>query len=254
MELTERIAALDSTLFDAIGTETTENDRKSLLALHQACADLGDGFTYLEIGSHLGGSLQILIRDPRCQRIVSIDPRPFRQPDARGRRWTYRDNSTARMRGNLAAVPGADMSKLETIDASTEAIDPAAIDARPALCFVDGEHTDEAVLRDARFSRRVLADSGWLAFHDAGIVYHGLTAFLDEVQVAGADHRTYFLPDSILVVELGEARLLKTTQVFEQIIGNAEGYLWTLRENDMFRAALSRPLSKVLRRARLIRV
>ena len=37
---------------------------------------MGDRFAYLEIGSHLGGSLQVLIQDERCERIVSIDSRP----------------------------------------------------------------------------------------------------------------------------------------------------------------------------------
>jgi hypothetical protein len=197
----------------------------------------------------------VLIRDPRCERIVSIDPRPLQQPDERGPEWHYRENSTARMRNLLGELPDADLGKLETIDASTETIDPTAIEARPALCFVDGEHTDESVLRDARFCRRVISDDGWLAFHDTGIVYGGVSSFLEELAEARATHRTYFLPDSIVVVELGEPRLLNTKQVVDQILGNAEGYLRTLRENDVYRAAaLSRPLSRLLRRTGLSRV
>ena len=49
----------------------------------------------------------------------------------------------------------------------------------PALCFVDAEHTDEGVVRDAHFCRRLLA-GGWLAFHDAGTGYRGLGRFLDD--------------------------------------------------------------------------
>jgi hypothetical protein len=255
VDLAERIGELDSTTFDGIATETTRNDRKSLLALHQACADRAGRFAYLEIGSHLGGSMQVLVRDDRCERIVSIDPRPRRQPDERGPEWVYSQNSTGRMRNLLEALPGADLSKLDTIDASTETIDPTSITARPTLCFIDGEHTDEAALRDARFCRRVVADDGWLAFHDTGIVYGGVSSFLEELTNSGADFRAYFLPDSIVVVELGERRILETRQVVDQIIGNAEGYLWTLRENDRYRtAALSRPLSRLLRRTRLSRV
>jgi Methyltransferase domain len=255
VELAERIAALDPTLFDTIASETTRNDRRSLLALHQACADDTEGFAYLEIGSHLGGSLQVLVRDPRCRRIVSIDARPLRQPDERGPEWRYRENSTERMRGQLGALPDADLGKLETIDASTADIDPASIAPPPTLCFVDGEHTDDAVLRDARFCRQVISDDGWLAFHDTGIVYGGLTAFLEELADEGVEHRSYFLPDSIVAVELGEPRLLKTKQVVDRIIANAEGYLSTLRENDRYRAAaLNRPLSRLLRRTGLSRV
>lgn len=240
MDLARRIAALDTTLFDGIETETTPNDRRSLLALHQACAEHYENFGYLEIGSHLGGSLQVLIRDERCQKIVSIDSRPVSQPDERGHDWPYPENTTARMRQLLAAVPGAELSKLETIDSSTEALTSDTLDMRPALCFIDGEHTDRAVIRDARFCQRAVAEQGWIAFHDSGIVYRGLGSLLAELAESGIEHRSYFLPDTILVVELGKKRLAETPQVRDQILANAQGYLWTLHDNDKFREALRR--------------
>jgi hypothetical protein len=141
------------------------------------------------------------------------------------------------MRTLLAAVPGAALDKLETFDASTETLDAQAVKPPPTMCFVDGEHTDEAVRRDAWFCRDALEDSGWIAFHDAGIVYRGLGRFLAELSDHGIDHRAYYLPDTILVVELGTPRLTETRQVVEQILGNAAGYLWTLHDNDKFRAA-----------------
>jgi hypothetical protein len=254
LELAERIAALDWMLFDAIETQTTLNDRKSLLALHQVCADQHGRFAYLEIGSHLGGSLQVLIQDPRCERIVSIDSRPRRQPDERGPAWPYHDNSTARMRQLLEGIKEADLAKLETIDESTEKLKAEAIVPRPVLCFVDAEHTDKAIMRDAHFCRSVGNDDGWVAFHDVGIVYRGLSSFLDELARTGVEHRFYLLPDTILVVELGQPRLLRTRQVVDQILGNASGYLWTLRDNDRFRAALNRPFPTLLRRLGVLRL
>ena len=240
MDLAGRIAALDTTLFDVIETETTPDDRRSLLALHEACAEHHTHFGYLEIGSHLGGSLQVLIRDERCERIVSIDSRPLSQPDERGHDWPYPDNSTARMRHQLATVPEANLEKLETFDATTETLASEALGMRPALCFVDGEHTDEAVVRDARFCQRALGEQGWIAFHDSGIVYRGAGRFLAELADSGIEHRSYFLPDTILVVELGQKRLAETPQVLEQILANARGYLWTLHDNDKYREALRR--------------
>ena len=62
--------------------------------LHAAVAERGP-FRYLEIGSHLGGSLQALVADPRCMEIVSIDTRPDSQPDDRGRELP-RTRTTAR--------------------------------------------------------------------------------------------------------------------------------------------------------------
>lgn len=79
-----RVDALDISLFESIGSQTSPGDRRSLLALHRACRETYGAFAYLEIGSHLGGSLQALIADPCCTAITSIDPRPASQPDARG--------------------------------------------------------------------------------------------------------------------------------------------------------------------------
>jgi hypothetical protein len=240
MTLAERIAALDATLFDAIETETTPGDRQSLLALHQAARR--DRFAYLEIGSHLGGSLQVLVRDERCERIVSIDSRPPQQPDERGHAFFYPENLSKRMRALLAELPQAELGKLTTIDASTATLKPEEIDLSPRFCFVDAEHTDEAVGRDARFCAQVLAAGGWVAFHDAGVVYRGLRRFIEELQQSGVHHRVYFLPDTILVVEFGEPKLLETPQVLAQIIANWEGYLRTLHDNDRYRELARQPV------------
>ena len=132
--------------------------RRSLLALHAACREVHGRFAYLEIGSHLGGSLQAFVCDEACEAIVSIDPRPSSQPDGRGIVYRYDGNSTARMLENLKRLPGADLGKLRTIDAGTDSVDPAELGLRPTLCFVDGEHTDAAVLRDAGFCRAALDD------------------------------------------------------------------------------------------------
>jgi hypothetical protein len=238
VDVVSRIDALDITLLEEVPSQTTGSDRRSLLALHSALAALQPGFTYVEIGSHLGGSLQALVRDPRCGTIVSIDPRPPSQPDERGQRFEYEDNSTQRMLDGLAALPGADLSRLRTIEASTEDLDPAALlddVPRPGLCFVDGEHTDEAVVRDARFCRSLVGDAGAVAFHDAWIVHRGLGAYIDELRGEQAWVRPYLLPDSVLVLEFGPPRLLETPVVTEQVRDGFWGFLWLagLREDGV---------------------
>src|SRR5580700_9906268 len=95
----DRVAALDTDLFAHIESQTSDSDRKSLLAIHGAIAARAGGFVYLEIGSYLGGTLQVVIADPRCTRVISIDSRPQWSPDDRpgATRWEYTDNSTERM-------------------------------------------------------------------------------------------------------------------------------------------------------------
>src|SRR5438552_88943 len=99
--LSDRIAALDVSLFDQVSlAQTHVDDRRALLAIHDALAERGS-FTYLEIGSYLGGSLQAMIADPRCECIISIDSRPEAPPDERGGWRPYPDNTTEAMLANL---------------------------------------------------------------------------------------------------------------------------------------------------------
>jgi hypothetical protein len=254
LDLGERVNELDVTLLDEIETQTTPGDRQSLLALHAACRAERGCFSYLEIGSHRGGSLQALVRDPLCERIVSIDARPEHQPDERGRKFIYEKNSTAAMLRGLGKIPDADTSKVVTVDASTETVDPASIDARPALCFIDAEHTDTAAMRDARFCQAVIQEQGAIAFHDAQIVYRGIALFLRELSDAGTPAHPYLLPDSIFVVELGEPRLLLSQQVRSRIEQNWQGFLFALHFNDGYRQAMNRSLVRALRRAHLLTV
>ena len=173
-----RIEALDPELFEYVEAQTFVSDRRALLALHSAVAATWEAFAYLEIGSYLGGSLQVLVRDPRCRRIISIDPRLDAPPDKRGE-ISYEGNTTERMRSLLASVPNADVNKLTTHDCTTDSLDPRAL-LSPHLCFIDGEHTDEAVLNDARFCASAIDGSGVIAFHDYALVESGIRVFLNE--------------------------------------------------------------------------
>jgi hypothetical protein len=100
----ERLHALDITLFDGIPSQSTGLDRRSLLAAQGAIRARFGSYVYLELGSHLGGSVQTHVMDPACARIYSIDRRPLAQPDARGQDSDYAGNSTARMIENLTRV------------------------------------------------------------------------------------------------------------------------------------------------------
>ena len=208
-----RLERLDVSLFKGIPSQTKTGDRASLLALQEGVATVFGAFEYLEIGSHLGGSLQAAVRDPRVERIVSIDLRPEATPDERGKRIPYAGNSTQRMLDNLAALPGADLDKVLTIDADTRALDPAALGARPRLCFIDGEHTNESCLADARYCRLAAAPDAVIAFHDSGLIFSAIATFLDELRRDGVDVIAYPLPDSVFVVELGDAPVHATAAI-----------------------------------------
>jgi hypothetical protein len=210
-----RVAELDTHLFDFVGSQTTQDDRKSLLALHNALAVRGQ-FSYLEIGSHVGGTLQAVLADPRCVRVVSIDPRPSWQPDDRPHMdgCRYPDNSTERMLELLRKVPDCDLSKLDTLEESTDQIAPERL-APPDLCFIDGEHTYSAALRDARFCRTVMQGAGILVFHDRAVIGRAMLDFLRETP---RPRCAYELRSMLFVVELGPGpSLLRDVNVRTQL-------------------------------------
>src|SRR3954463_13502668 len=103
-----RVDHLDVDLFSAIESQTTDGDRRSLLALHSAVASKRPSFNYLEIGSYLGGSLQAVVKDRRCVHVMSVDTRTHEAPDKRLQMWSYEDNSTTRMFELLSTVPDGD--------------------------------------------------------------------------------------------------------------------------------------------------
>jgi SAM-dependent methyltransferase len=249
-----RIQTLDVGLYGCIESQTTPNDRKSLLAIQSVMRSrLREPFVYLEIGSHLGGSLQPLVVDPNCARIVSIDPRPLVFPDGRGLDLNYPDNSTSRMLTLLGDVPGANIAKITTIESSTDALPASAVKERPDYCFIDGEHTDTAALRDAQFCLQVVNPDGCLVFHDANLIYRGLERFLWELERIGRAFRTYILSDSIAVVELGACEMMDIEPVRTLLRKNYQAYLYGLRSYEWYLEVLNRPLFRLLRRTRFVR-
>ncbi|MCC6826262.1 MAG: class I SAM-dependent methyltransferase [Acidobacteria bacterium] len=235
----ERLAALDISLFDAIQSQSTDDDRRSLLAVELAAGDLKSSYTYLEIGSYLGGSIQPHLLDERCGRIYSIDKRPEAQPDARGFDWVYQNNSTERMLELLRGV-SPDIDKITTIDGDTAEISPTQIAEKVDLCFIDGEHTDEAVLRDFRFCLEVLAERGAVMFHDSQITYNGIadcTAYLDKQKIA---YKAYPLPSCAFVVEIGDFPLHREPCIADLFTRGHLSYLWSLNYNDNYRRFANR--------------
>lgn len=244
-----RVHGLDTTLFDAIPSESTRWDRRSLLACQHAVRSRWSPYVYLEIGSHLGGSLQPHVLDPRCATAHSIDPRPARQPDARGQRFAYPGNSTARMLQNLAAA-GGDIHRVVCHEQPAGRLDPNAFGPAPHLCFIDGEHTDAAVVADFAFCQRVVAPGGLILVHDAHIVYNALGAIVASLDRAGTAYRACHLPDSLFAIELGDGALLDGPALAPVPRESHRGYVLSLQQTDHYRRFANRWLFRALRKVR----
>lgn len=228
--VSSRIGALDITLFSQIPSQTTEADRRSLLAAQFCTRECVDGYVYLEIGSHLGGSIQPHLLDPRCKKIYSIDKRPPSQPDDRGPIYEYPDNSTERMLSLLAAVDPQQVTKVECIDGDTKSIPPSRIHHAPDLCFIDGEHTSAAVVSDFDFCLKVCAAGATIAFHDAQTVFRGLRSLVSKLRRSKREFSSHALSDVVYVVCLDKGMVRTGLAKFSA--QTREDDLWSPR-NDL---------------------
>jgi hypothetical protein len=227
------IAALDLSLFKKIESQSTDEDKRSFLAIQRSVRELRPSYVYLEIGSYLGGSIQPFLLDERCRRIFSIDKRPSEQPDERGTTYKYSNNSTSRMLENLSTVSPTD--KITTIEGSTAEIDPSMIDEKADLCFIDGEHTDAAVLSDFKFCLWAMAENAAIVFHDATVTYNGISNCVKYLDENGVKFLSYNLPNIIFVIEIGDFPLHQDPVMIGRMTSNHLGYLYSLQANDYYR-------------------
>jgi|BioPla2DNA2_1021312.scaffolds.fasta_scaffold13103_2 hypothetical protein len=144
----ERVESLDISLYGAIYSQSNDGDKRSLLAVQRATARKFGAYNYLEIGSHLWGTIQPHLVDGRCNNICSIDPRPAIISDDRkpGAFVKYENNSSARMLNLLVSIGRGDVSKIECIERSSPDLDPLSAIHAPHFAFIDGEHTCSAVM------------------------------------------------------------------------------------------------------------
>ena len=244
-----RLASLDASLFQHVLSQMPEDDQKSLLALQSAVRAQHPQFVYLEIGSYKGGSLQSFVVDPRCEKIISLDPRLPEYPDTRGTH-VYLENTTANMLEGLGKIPGANVRKIQSFDAGTDTLKPEAIQPAPHLCLIDGEHSNEAVLRDARFCLSVMDPNGCMAFHDGHLIYTALDRFINELSLSGRPFRPYVLPETLFVIDLGTANYGEVEPVRSRRAINYKAYLGSMIRNDWYRYAYHLPIYRFLRRIR----
>jgi hypothetical protein len=218
-----RVEALDLELFSAIKTQSSAADRRSWLAIQRAIRR--SGYVYLEIGSYLGGSLQQHLVDPQCRQLYSIDDRPLYSPDARGQGITYRA-ATEDMFRSLRQVASVD--RLVTFESDARAVDRARITRAPTFCFIDGEHTIDAVTSDFSFCLEICDPNAAIAIHDAPLIIPGLRAIVARLRRSRIPFATRKVRDAAtFVIFLRDSPARADPFFFEQA---EDGVAWLSRE------------------------
>ena len=197
-----KLRASDVSVF-SIPSETSTHDKRTLLLVHNIIRNYKPNYIYLEIGSHLGGTLVPHLIDPLCRHIYSVDKRPLSVLDERGVYFDYPDNSTQRMLGVLRQhVSPSALRKLQTFDADISDLNKNQVQKEADLIFIDAEHTNIAMFRDFLTSAQFAGQSFMTVFHDTNLLIDGIHNVETFLQHIGIPFKSYFLPDVVYAVAI----------------------------------------------------
>jgi hypothetical protein len=200
------IRRLDLGLFSRIESQTVPTEKESLLVMQKAVRNSKETFVYLEIGSHLGGSIQPYFLDPKCIKIFSIDKRTEIQADERFSEGSkYLQNTTQRMLDNLRKLSEEKISKIVTFDSDASDVDKTKITLKPDICFIDGEHTNSRAVSDFIFCKSVISRDGVIVFHDSSVIFQGIKSILKKLKQNHEIFKAYFLSDTLFVISFSNA-------------------------------------------------
>jgi hypothetical protein len=147
----------------------------------------------------------------------------------------------------LRRIEGADMSKLETIDADASKIEPEDLDVVPDLCLIDGLHTDAAVVADFALCRTLAGDDCVFAFHDSNLIYEGFETIVARLEDEGTPFRAYPLPDLLFVLETGELAVHRHDAVLGRLMRGDLPFLHATRAHRVYRDYVNRPALRAIR-------
>lgn len=237
VDIVQAVNSCDIAAFKGVGSQTTKSDKRSLLLVQQFVRRKSSSYIYLEIGSHLGGTILPHFRDPLCALIYSIDKRPLSQPDERFRVYEYEGNSTQRMLDNIAkAEGGKSLDRIVTYDACTSSLDKADIVSEPDLCFIDGEHTNRAAYRDFKFCLSTCGNDALIVFHDANLIFDAIkksNVFLKKKNILFSGQ---LLPDSIYVIALNNSANVFSSFIEGQVMNESDKFSEFKRDLDSVRS------------------
>ena len=205
-EMLAKIEAGDISVFQ-IKSQTTVKDKATLLAVQNFLRGAVGDYSYIEIGSHLGGSLVPHLADPACTRISSVDLRPEVLRDERGRDAVYDGSSTERMIDGLAAVLPIDcLTKMRTYDCDASDLKDFDVPKDHVLGMIDGEHTNTAAFRDFLNLRKYMAKDCAILFHDSNLVFDALLNIETLLRDEGTKFASFFLPGILYGLAFGKLR------------------------------------------------
>lgn len=243
-------SAIDISAFKA-PTQTSDGDRVALETIRAFVSEVVGSYNYLELGSFLGGTLLPHLTSAHCARILSIDKRASFQPDERrASGYSYTGVTTANLIEELRKhLPDEScLDKLETLDGVIEDIDVKATQEKYSsgfqLCFIDAEHTNEAVFSDFLHTLRLSGPDTIVMLHDSWMLGSGIMNIICYLRFIGTPFYFRRVEDSVTAFFLGQysdpRRLPRAIQdtafIQEDYFKEANKALWDSRSKQMLRA------------------
>jgi hypothetical protein len=259
---TTKTSSVDISVFKA-PTQTSNKDRVALETIRTFISAKVPSYNYLELGSYLGGTLLPHLVSPNCNRILSVDRRVSFQPDERrAAGYSYEGITTSDLKNELRRhVEDSEcFSKLETYDGMIDELDPQIIQKKyPAgfhLCFIDAEHTNEAVFSDFMYTYQLAASDSVIMLHDSWMLGSGIKNIICYLQFIKAPFYFRQIKDTVTAFFLGSyANQDHLPMTICSVPFDQEGYfkeinnsLWSYREETISGRTLVKQLTKKVMR------
>ena len=244
----DRINSCDISIFQ-VESQSTDKDKASFLKIQKFIRQSYDNFCYLEVGSHLGGSILPYLLDNKCSSIISVDPRPHTFHDERGI-LIYNDNSTQRMIETLALAGGqVSLAKLKTIESDISSVRQGQIGSNLRVSLIDAEHTNEAVFRDFVAVYNMTEMDSLIALHDSALLIDGCRNIETFLRYLNVHHKVFYLPDNVFLVAFGSLAE-RAAEIFDPIAFDSEKFYVTGKQfgRDLIARALSNDVDSLSKR------
>jgi hypothetical protein len=224
------ITALDISVFQ-IASATTPGDKRSMLMMANFARNFFGRYTFLEIGSYLGGGLLPHLVNPYCSKVISIDKRPDFQDDERATRFSYQGITTEAMVERLRQhAPAEAMKKLQTFDVDAVDLSKQKMEIKIDCAFIDGEHTNVATFSDFLSVYPALSRDAIIGFHDANLVSDAIANACRFLVFIEAPHKLFFVPDVVAIIALGSSQAT-ADQVFGPIAAPHDQFIRDAKRN-----------------------
>lgn len=153
-----------------ITSQTSDQDKLILIKVSEIIGKKIKNYSYLEIGSFLGGSLTPFLLDKNCKKILSIDKRNQVVEDENHEQWSYENISEKTMLENFKKHK-ININKLIALNGD---ISHLKIKGKYDLSFIDGIHTDKNVFSDFLNSLDYMRQDSIILFHDSHMIFNAL--------------------------------------------------------------------------------